>query len=61
MKKAMGRCCKNSINRLRDELHDLIESENLTSMIVQKRSRDLDNLIYAYYQQYKENQDLKEA
>ena len=61
MKKAVGMCCKNSINRLRDELHDLIESENLTSAIVQERSRDLDNLIYAYYQQIKNNQDLNEA
>ncbi|MGE5613360.1 MAG: aspartyl-phosphate phosphatase Spo0E family protein [Bacillota bacterium] len=38
------------INQMRRELHHLIECEdNLTSTIVQKKSRELDNLILMYY------------
>lgn len=50
---------KNDINELRKELHQLIESENLTSIHVQKRSQELDNLILLYYRQVKKNQELK--
>ncbi len=60
MKRVMNGCCKNSINQLRDELHSLIESENFTSKIVQKRSQELDDLILLYYRQNEKNQELKE-
>jgi len=39
---------KREIDLLRMELHKLIESENLTSSIVQQRSRELDELILLY-------------
>ncbi|HEY8350565.1 MAG TPA: aspartyl-phosphate phosphatase Spo0E family protein [Clostridia bacterium] len=39
---------KREIDLLRMELHELIESENLTSSIVQQRSRELDELILLY-------------
>lgn len=43
-------CCTDCINQMRNELHRLIESEdNLKSSIVQKKSRELDNLILMYY------------
>lgn len=49
-----------NINQLRDELHQLIECEQLNSDIVQKRSKELDDLILLYYRQSKERQELKE-
>lgn len=58
--KKMVMCCKNHINKLRDELHNLIETENLNSSIVQKRSQELDDLILMYYRQIKKDQELKE-
>lgn len=48
------------INHLRDELHQLIEYEQLNSEIVQKRSQELDAMILLYYRQVKEIQELKE-
>jgi hypothetical protein len=60
LKRAKNGCYKNSINQLRNELHDLIESENFTSKIVQKRSQELDHLILLYYRQEKKDQELKE-
>ncbi|HOQ06667.1 MAG TPA: aspartyl-phosphate phosphatase Spo0E family protein [Clostridiales bacterium] len=47
---------KNEIDLLRKELHELIESENLTSSIVQQRSRELDELILLYVRM--KNHDL---
>lgn len=60
MKKAMNSCYKKSIDQLRNELHNLIESENFTSKIVQRRSQELDHLILLYYHQEKEDQELNE-
>lgn len=53
-------CSKRNINQLRNELHDLIESENLTSTIVQSRSRELDELILLYYRQANTSHELNE-
>ncbi|NMA33980.1 MAG: aspartyl-phosphate phosphatase Spo0E family protein [Clostridiaceae bacterium] len=39
---------KKEIDLLRKELHELIESENLSSSLVQQRSRELDELILLY-------------
>jgi hypothetical protein len=52
--------CKDSIDQLRNELHQLIESEQLNSDAVQERSEELDALILLYYRQEKECQELKE-
>ena len=52
--------CKNDINRRREELHRLIESELINSNIVQRRSRELDKLIILYYKQRAKCQELKE-
>jgi hypothetical protein len=41
-------CLKDEIDLLRKELHELIKSENLTSSIVQQRSKELDELILLY-------------
>lgn len=60
MKRMMNGCYKNSINQLRNELHNLIESEKINSSIVQKRSQELDNLIMMYYRQIKKDQELKD-
>ena len=46
--------CNNSINQLRNELHKLIECEQLSSDIVQERSQELDELILLYYKQTKD-------
>ncbi len=46
------------INNLREELHRLLESENLTSINVLKRSRELDTLILLYYT--KQDHELSE-
>lgn len=54
----MRRCCKDDINKLRNELHKLIESESYTSQTVQMRSRELDTLIILYYRQMKEEELL---
>ncbi|HEX2947778.1 MAG TPA: aspartyl-phosphate phosphatase Spo0E family protein [Clostridia bacterium] len=51
---------KSNINQLRNELHHLIDSENLTSTIVQKRSRELDELILLYYKHTKNCQELND-
>ncbi len=42
-------CRINDINKLRAELHQLLESEIMTSSTVLKRSRELDSLIMLYY------------
>ncbi len=60
MKSTTNGCYKKIINQLRNELHNLIESENLSSSIVQKRSQELDELILMYYRQIKKDQELKE-
>ena len=60
MKNSKSASYKSNINHLRNELHLLIESENLTSTIVQKRSRELDELILLYYKQTKKSHELKE-
>lgn len=60
MKKMIRVCCKNHIDKLRNELHNLIETENLNSSIVQKRSQELDDLILMYYRHIKKDQELKE-
>lgn len=49
---------KKEIDLLRKELHELIESENLTSSIVQQRSRELDELILMYVRM--KNHDLND-
>ncbi len=49
-----------NIDRLRSELHRLIEYEQLGSRIVQERSRELDGLILAYYKQSMDSQALNE-
>ncbi|HOA54419.1 MAG: aspartyl-phosphate phosphatase Spo0E family protein [Acetivibrionales bacterium] len=41
-------CLKKEIDLLRKELHELIESEKLSSSIVQQRSKELDELILLY-------------
>lgn len=46
--------CEESINRLRNELHLLIEHEKLSSQIVQEMSQELDALILLYYGKDKE-------
>lgn len=43
--------CEYRINQLRDELHQLIEHEQLNSCSVQKMSRELDAIIILYYRQ----------
>lgn len=60
MKRMINGCYKNNIDKLRDELHILIESEKLNSSIVQQRSQELDRLILMYYRQIKKDQELKE-
>lgn len=60
MKSKKHACNKNNIDQLRNELHQLIESEQLGSDIVQERSQELDTLILLYYRQTKECQALKE-
>ncbi len=52
--------CKTDINQMRAELHQLIESEQLNSKIVQERSQELDTLILLFYRQAKECHALKE-
>ncbi len=49
---------KKEIDLLRKELHELIESEHLTSSIVQQRSRELDELILLYVRM--KNHDLND-
>lgn len=49
-----------AINELRDELHLLMENENVSSDIVQEKSEELDDLILLYYKQIAENHELKE-
>ena len=51
---------KNNIDQLRNELHQLIEFEQLSSDVVQERSQELDALILLYYNKMKEYQELKE-
>gem|GEM_PF-735403 len=60
MKNSKPASCSSKINHLRSELHLLIESENLTSTVVQKRSRELDELILLYYKQMKKCHELNE-
>lgn len=50
----------NNIDQLRNELHQLIECEQLSSDAVQERSRELDALILLYYEKNKEDHALKE-
>jgi hypothetical protein len=45
--------CEYRINQLRNELHKLIELEQLNSLNVQKISQELDALILLYYRQQK--------
>ncbi len=52
--------CRKNIDQLRNELYQLIESEQLSSDIVQERSQELDALILLYYRKTKECQELKE-
>lgn len=58
MKDSKYACLKMKIEQLRNELNELIDSENLTSGVVQRRSRALDELILMYIQS--KNQELKE-
>lgn len=51
---------KNNIDQLRNELHQLIEFEQLSSDVVQERSKELDALILLYYNKIKEGQELNE-
>jgi len=51
-------CLKREIEQLRSELNELIGSENLTSSVVQCRSRELDELILMYIQS--RDQELNE-
>lgn len=60
MKRKRHESCINDINQRRDELHQLIEYEQLNSDVVQERSRELDALILLYYKQPTEYQELKE-
>ncbi len=51
---------KKRINKERDELHHLMEYEELSSFDVQKQSQELDCLILCYYRQNKDDQHLNE-
>lgn len=58
MKDSKCICLKREIEQLRSELNELIGSENLTSSVVQCRSRELDELILMYIQS--RDQELNE-
>lgn len=45
--------CEYRINQLRNELHRLIEHEQLNNCNVQKMSQELDAMIIMYYRQLK--------
>lgn len=60
LKRKRNERCTNNIDQLRNELHQLIEIEQISSGIVQERSRELDALILVYYKQKKECKALKE-
>lgn len=58
MKDSKLTCRINDINKLRGELHRLLESENMTSSNVLERSRELDSLILLFYMS--DDHDLSE-
>lgn len=69
MSNARQEKCKKDINQRREELHKLIENEDLLSDVVQESSRELDDLILSYYrkpeeecqeEQPEESQELNE-